>query len=50
MGLEEKARNSAETVRGKAKDVVGRATGDRDLETEGKAEQLVGHLKRRAKK
>ena len=50
MGLEEKARNSAETVRGKAKDVVGRATGDRDLETEGKAEQVVGHLKRRAKK
>ena len=30
MTLEDKARNSAETVRGKAKDVVGRATGDKD--------------------
>ena len=50
MGLEEKARNSAETVRGKAKDVVGRATGDRDLETEGKAEQVVGHLKQAGEK
>ena len=31
MTLEDKARNSAETVRGKAKGVVGRATGDKDL-------------------
>jgi uncharacterized protein YjbJ (UPF0337 family) len=43
--LEDKARNSVETVRGKAKDVVERATGDKDLETEGKAEQVVCQLK-----
>jgi uncharacterized protein YjbJ (UPF0337 family) len=35
---------------GKAKDVVGRATGDKDLETEGKAEQVVGHLKQAGEK
>ena len=50
MALEDKARNSAETVRGKAKDVVGHATGDKDLETEGKAEQVVGHLKQAGEK
>ena len=50
MTLEDKARSSAETVRGKAKDVVGRATGDKDLQTEGKAEQVVGHLKQAGEK
>ena len=50
MALEDKARNSADTARGKAKDVVGRVTGDKDLETEGKAEQVVGHLKQAGEK
>jgi uncharacterized protein YjbJ (UPF0337 family) len=50
MALEDKARNSAETARGKAKDVVGRVTGDKDLESEGKAEQVVGHLKQAGEK
>jgi uncharacterized protein YjbJ (UPF0337 family) len=30
--------------------VVGRATGDNDLETEGKAERALGHLKRTGEK
>jgi uncharacterized protein YjbJ (UPF0337 family) len=50
MGLEDKAKNTAETVRGKAKDVAGRATGDKDLESEGKADQVVGHLKQAGEK
>lgn len=48
--LEDKAKNSAQTARGKAKDVVGRATGDKDLQSEGKAEQAVGHLKQAGEK
>jgi len=50
VALEDKARNTAETARGKAKDVVGRVTGDKDLETEGKADQVVGHLKQAGEK
>jgi uncharacterized protein YjbJ (UPF0337 family) len=50
MAIEDKARNTAETARGKAKDVAGRVTGDKDLETEGKAEQVVGHLKQAGEK
>ena len=38
MGLEDNARNSAEIVRGKAKDIVG-GVRDKDLETEGKADR-----------
>ena len=50
VGLEDKARNTAETARGKAKDVAGRVTGDKDLESEGKADQVVGHLKQAGEK
>ena len=50
MAIEDKARNTAETARGKAKDVVGRATGNKDMETEGKADQVVGHLKQAGEK
>ncbi len=45
MALEDKAKNKAQTARGKVKDAVGRATGDESMETEGKADQVVGHLK-----
>jgi uncharacterized protein YjbJ (UPF0337 family) len=45
MALEDKAKNKEQTARGKAKDVVGRATGDKPMETEGKIDQVVGHLK-----
>lgn len=45
MALEDKAKNKAQTARGKVKDVVGRATDDKPMETEGKVDQVVGHLK-----
>ena len=48
--LEDKAKNTAQTARGKAKDVVGRATDDKALESEGKADQVVGHLKQAGEK
>ena len=50
MALEDKARNTAETAKGKAKDVAGRVTGDKDLESEGKADQVVGNLKQAGEK
>jgi uncharacterized protein YjbJ (UPF0337 family) len=50
VGLEDKARNTAETAKGKAKDVVGHATGNKDLEAEGKADQGKGHLKQAGEK
>jgi uncharacterized protein YjbJ (UPF0337 family) len=50
VGLEDKARNTADTAKGKAKDVAGRVTGDKDLESEGKADQVVGHLKQAGEK
>jgi len=50
MGLEDKARNTADTAKGKAKDVVGRVTGDKDLEAEGKSDQVVGNLKQAGEK
>jgi uncharacterized protein YjbJ (UPF0337 family) len=50
MALEDKAKNTAQTARGKAKDVVGRATDDKGLEAEGKVDQIVGHLKQAGEK
>lgn len=50
MSFNDKARNTAETARGKAKEVAGRATHDRDFELEGKFEQVVGHLKQAGEK
>jgi uncharacterized protein YjbJ (UPF0337 family) len=50
MGLEDKARHAAETARGKAKNVTGKAKGDREMEAEGKAEQVLGHLKQAGEK
>jgi uncharacterized protein YjbJ (UPF0337 family) len=48
--LEDKARHTAEQARGKTKYVVGRATGNRDMEAEGKVEQVLGHLKQAGEK
>jgi uncharacterized protein YjbJ (UPF0337 family) len=45
MAIDDKARHTAQTASGKTKNVVGRATGNRDLEAEGKIEQVLGHLK-----
>jgi uncharacterized protein YjbJ (UPF0337 family) len=45
MAIDDKARNTVETASGKTKNVVGRATGNRDLQAEGRIEQVLGHLK-----
>ena len=45
MSAEDKARNKVEEVVGKVKDRVGGATGDRDLQAEGQADQSKSNLK-----
>jgi uncharacterized protein YjbJ (UPF0337 family) len=50
MAFEDKAKNSAQTAKGKAKDIAGRVTGDKDLQSEGKGDQVAGHLKQAGEK
>lgn len=50
MSLNDKAHNTAQTARGRAKGVIGRATNDEGFELEGKIEQVVGHLKQAGEK
>lgn len=45
MGLEDKIKNAAEEVSGKAKEAMGKVTGDRDTEAEGKTDQSKSDLK-----
>ena len=41
----DKAKNEAQNLIGKAKEAVGRVTGDRSTENRGKADQTKSHLK-----
>jgi uncharacterized protein YjbJ (UPF0337 family) len=50
VSFNDKAHNTAETARGKAKEVGGRATDDKGIELEGEIEQVVGHLKQAGEK
>jgi uncharacterized protein YjbJ (UPF0337 family) len=50
MGTDDKARNTAEEWQGKAKEAVGDATDDRDLQAEGKADQSEASLKQAGEK
>jgi uncharacterized protein YjbJ (UPF0337 family) len=50
MGLSDKIGNKSEELAGKAKEGVGRATGDEELENQGKGDQLKGNLKEAAEK
>lgn len=50
MSTEKKVDNKAEELGGKAKEVVGKATGDRNLEAQGKADQTKSNLKQAAEK
>ncbi len=50
MGLEDKIKNKAEGMQGKAKEGTGDATGDRDLQAEGKADQSKADLKQAGEK
>jgi uncharacterized protein YjbJ (UPF0337 family) len=46
----DKAKDKAEELQGQGKQEVGRATGDRDLEAEGKKDQAKGSLKQAGEK
>ncbi len=41
----DKAKNKMQDLGGKAKEAVGKATGDRDTENEGKGDQVKSNLK-----
>ena len=45
MSGTDKAKNKIEDVGGKAKEAVGRVTGDRSTENEGKGDQVKANLK-----
>jgi uncharacterized protein YjbJ (UPF0337 family) len=45
MGLKDKAQHKAEQVKGRGKESAGAASGDRDLQAKGRAEQTSGKLK-----
>lgn len=46
MGLTDKAKNAVENAAGKAKEQVGKVTGDKDTEAEGKTDQVKANLKK----
>ena len=50
MGLDDKLSNAAENAGGKAKEAVGQATDDPDLQAEGKADQASSDLKQAGEK
>jgi uncharacterized protein YjbJ (UPF0337 family) len=50
MGLDDKVSNKAEEVGGKAKERVGEATDDEQLQAEGKGDQVSGNLKQAGEK
>ncbi|MCW2759022.1 MAG: CsbD family protein [Nocardioidaceae bacterium] len=45
MGLDDKISNKGESFGGKAKEAVGKATGDEELENQGKGDQVKADLK-----
>jgi uncharacterized protein YjbJ (UPF0337 family) len=50
MGLEDKMDNAAEDLRGKAKEGVGRATDDEELEAQGRTDQAKSDVKQAGEK
>lgn len=50
MGTDDKMANKAQELGGKAKEAVGGATGDRNLEAQGKNDQTKGNLKQAGEK
>ena len=46
----DKAKNKIEELGGKGKEAAGEATGDRDLQAEGKADQASGNIKQAGEK
>jgi uncharacterized protein YjbJ (UPF0337 family) len=45
MGTKDKASNKAQDLKGKVKETVGSATGNKDLKTKGKTDQAKAGLK-----
>jgi uncharacterized protein YjbJ (UPF0337 family) len=45
MGLKDKAENKVENLKGQGKESAGKATGDENLEAEGKADQTSSKVK-----
>jgi uncharacterized protein YjbJ (UPF0337 family) len=45
MATEDKAAHKATEVKGKVKEGVGQATGDKEMEAEGQGDQAKGNLK-----
>lgn len=50
MGLDDKAQNKADELRGQAKEAVGRATDDEELEAQGRGDQAKSNLKQAGEK
>jgi uncharacterized protein YjbJ (UPF0337 family) len=50
MSAEDKVNNTAETAKGKAKEGIGKATGNESLKAEGHADQAKGDLKQAGEK
>jgi uncharacterized protein YjbJ (UPF0337 family) len=50
MGIDEKADNKAEELKGKGKATVGDATDDKDLQAKGRAQQAKGSMKQAGEK
>ena len=50
MGLDDKIGNKGEELKGKAKEATGRATGDEQMEAEGKGDQAGANIKQAGEK
>ncbi|HET8928408.1 MAG TPA: CsbD family protein [Microbacterium sp.] len=50
MGIDDKIKNTSEDVAGKAKEAVGDATDNEELQAEGKADQAGANLKQAGEK
>jgi uncharacterized protein YjbJ (UPF0337 family) len=50
MGLDDKIDNKGEEIAGKAKEGLGKATGDEQLEAEGHTDQASGNIKQAGEK
>lgn len=50
MGLDDKLSNAKDEKLGEAKEAIGDATGNEDLQAEGKADQIKGGLKQAGEK
>jgi uncharacterized protein YjbJ (UPF0337 family) len=50
MGVDDKAKNTGEKVKGKAKEAAGSATGDEEQRQEGRGEQSAADIKQAGEK